>query len=218
MWSFFFKTMPAASPTREWAASVAVMALFVVISAIVLPLSPALDPLLRTGIGVCVFYAGALGITALRRRRARILGVPFTHTDAIKKQLFQWLTSQPLIPALGRILLLSVPMFLGAVMLFTGHQIWQFDDFDRRVVLEMLAMTAPLGIITPVVLGFTEWSRRYAGMIGCLVIITLIISVSRVIPHDPSTLGTLLNREWDIASLWVVAAAVLPWRFRRRKS
>jgi len=161
------------------------------------------------GIGVAVFYAVALVMTVLPRMRARALGPPFTHTDAAKERLFLWLTSEPLPLVIGRMLVFFVPVFLGGAMLFRGHQIWQFDAFDWQVILRMLLLIPPAAIITSVVLGYTEWSRRYVGMIGCLVIIALTTSIFPFIPHDPATVGALLSREWHIASFWIVAAAVL---------
>jgi hypothetical protein len=101
MWNFHFKTMPVSVPPCEWALSTAWTASFVVVSGVVLLLLPALNPALRLGISYMLFLAGALGFTVLRRVRASAAGVPFTHADAIRKQHFEWLKSQPLILAVG---------------------------------------------------------------------------------------------------------------------
>jgi len=76
---------------------------------------------------------------------------------------------------------------------------------------------APLALITLIVMSYVDWSHRYIAMAGCLGIVMLTTTLSRYVPHHPSTVGALLSREWDVAALWVAAVALVLWRSWQRK-
>jgi len=216
--TYFFKTVPISNPTTECIFWTALSVLMAVLAAVIVPLAPRFDPVLRTVLGYAAWYLVALGVSFVRRERARAAGTPFIPPQEAKERFFRWNIGQPLMLSVVGTLLFFVPTFIGAITLFRGHQMWQLDNLDSRVLLEMLALMAPLAVILQLMLRFTNWSRRYAGMIGYVAIAALAIGVFQFIPHAPAAVGALLSREWHIVSLWVAAAGTLIWHFTHQRS